>query len=682
MLKKIITTTLIALSSVTFAQTAGSIFALEGSYIKIGVSDYGTIGSKGNDSPGIMYDNTGTRTFNNSYDYLTPGAPFEGFTVKFTAGGVTSSITNNNMGGGPLTGILTNYSGIAYAGETFDNRAVWVSTNNANFDLTNDVRFNNSQKFVDITSKLSAKVAMTDVYFARFIDPDARAAAGDSSATTNTLGYSPIPATNVVFSEALVSKYALGLYSGQVGNVGTGISSAWSTDPITYFTGANDGNGDYTIGIAFKVASLGVGDLATFRYAYIFGPSTLTAGAYAVSSGAGGGTAGVVPGCTSGCEMEGVTPSTPAPTPPSDSGGGGDGGGGEPAPPPAPTIVSGSVDYMYSRLSIFNRQPAEKVLGIRNTVTESTTPVYTDIYSDGSTASSLGAALVSENVVEYQTRVDQYNYLENANQRFNQLLNSNVYDRYNVNGASLFSRSSNSNSGTSTYINAEGMQSNTYDSYKMDAQRFGFGHEKKVLNNWILGAQFNYVSATLKGDNAGGSLIKNHFGIYSLFTLKDWILKSDLGVSLNNYKNNHSLNSIEELGPLYNTGSASGRDMWISNKLYTPSFYKFRPFVGVTAISSNRGAVAESGPALTSMSYDKYNQNSVIGEAGLRYDNKVYGNLGVIAEVGQTTNNITYGKVGVNYRPSNSLYTSVALGQQRQDGVTNNIIQANIKIAF
>jgi hypothetical protein len=51
MLKKIITTTLIALfalSSVTFAQTAGSIFALEGSYIKIGVSDYGTIGSKGN----------------------------------------------------------------------------------------------------------------------------------------------------------------------------------------------------------------------------------------------------------------------------------------------------------------------------------------------------------------------------------------------------------------------------------------------------------------------------------------------------------------------------------------------------------------------------------------------------------------------------------------------------------
>ena len=46
------------------AQTTGSVFALTGDYIKIGVSDYGTIGSKGNTSPGMLYDNTGNRTFN------------------------------------------------------------------------------------------------------------------------------------------------------------------------------------------------------------------------------------------------------------------------------------------------------------------------------------------------------------------------------------------------------------------------------------------------------------------------------------------------------------------------------------------------------------------------------------------------------------------------------------------
>ena len=55
---------------------------LEGNYVKIGVNDAGTIGSGENTPPGILYDSTGTATFNPSYDYLTPGSPFEGWTVK------------------------------------------------------------------------------------------------------------------------------------------------------------------------------------------------------------------------------------------------------------------------------------------------------------------------------------------------------------------------------------------------------------------------------------------------------------------------------------------------------------------------------------------------------------------------------------------------------------------------
>ena len=281
------------------AQTTGSVFALTGDYIKIGVSDYGTIGSKGTTSPGILYDNTGTRTFNTAYDYLTPGAPFEGFTVKYTDGaGSLVTQTNNNTGSTSLTGgILTNYSGVAYGGTTFDNRAVWTG-NGTGYSLINDVRFNNNQKFIDITSTLTSSVAMTNLYFGRFIDPDARAAAGDSSATTNTLGYSPIGVKQVVFSEALASKYALGLYTAG-SNAGAGISSSWTTDPVNYYNGVNNGTGDYTIGLGFLVPSVVVGDIVTFQYAYIFGPSTLDAGATAVTSGAGGGTAGVVPGCTS-----------------------------------------------------------------------------------------------------------------------------------------------------------------------------------------------------------------------------------------------------------------------------------------------------------------------------------------------------------------------------------------------
>ena len=166
---------------------AAATITLQGDYVKIGTSDYGTIGSKSNTPPGMLYDNTGTGTFNASYDYLTPGTPFEGWTVKFTNTDTSAAVsnTNNNTGAMSVTGgTLTNYSGTAYNGTTFDQRAVW-SGSTVNYDLLHDVHFNNNQKFIDITTVLTAKVNMTNLYFGRFIDPDARAAAGDSSATNN-----------------------------------------------------------------------------------------------------------------------------------------------------------------------------------------------------------------------------------------------------------------------------------------------------------------------------------------------------------------------------------------------------------------------------------------------------------------------------------------------------------------
>ena len=55
---------------------------LVGDYVKIGVNEAtGTLGSGGNTPPGILYDATGTGTFNPSYDYLTPGSPFEGWAL-------------------------------------------------------------------------------------------------------------------------------------------------------------------------------------------------------------------------------------------------------------------------------------------------------------------------------------------------------------------------------------------------------------------------------------------------------------------------------------------------------------------------------------------------------------------------------------------------------------------------
>lgn len=68
---------------------------LENDYVKAGVNGTsGTFGSGGNTSPGLLFDSTGTGTFNTDYDYLTPGSPFDGFSVKIDG----TNYTNNNGG--------------------------------------------------------------------------------------------------------------------------------------------------------------------------------------------------------------------------------------------------------------------------------------------------------------------------------------------------------------------------------------------------------------------------------------------------------------------------------------------------------------------------------------------------------------------------------------------------------
>lgn len=92
-----------------------------------------------------------------------------------------------------------------------------------------------------------------------------------------------VAATNIVYAEALASKYVIGYYTAAASGVNTGVSSGWSTTPSLYYGGNDDGNGDYTIGMSFYDASLANGESATFTYYYIFG-SDIAAAVQAVSS--------------------------------------------------------------------------------------------------------------------------------------------------------------------------------------------------------------------------------------------------------------------------------------------------------------------------------------------------------------------------------------------------------------
>ena len=670
----------LCLTSVSMAQTTGSVFALTGDYIKIGVSDYGTIGSKGNTSPGMLYDNTGTRTFNTAYDYLTPGTPFEGFTVKYTNGaGSLVTQTNNNTGAMSITGgILTNYSGVAYGGTTFDNRAVWTG-NGTGYSLINDVRFNNNQKFIDITTTLTSSVGMTNLYFGRFIDPDARAATGDSSATTNTLGYSPIGVKQVVFSEALASKYALGLYTAG-SNAGAGISSSWTTDPVNYYNGVNNGTGDYTIGLGFLVPSVAVGDIVTFQYAYIFGPSTLTAGATAVSSGAGGGTAGVVPGCTSSCDMVGVTPPTSsAPTVTSTS---------------TATITVSDTTTVNTSLPVVTAslahhtasELAAKQTIARETTTNVTTPYNrtvttlvrtTSNWSDSTTTTADSATSstttlinnVATTVVDdsFSGRIDQQAQLAKLNTGINQSLNMSPFRTDGV-----------TSDKTTMYLNGGTLRSSMGDGYSAKSNVFSIGGDRQITQDWKVGLQYSQVGTAMMGVDSNTKQEKQHVGVYSIFNLPNGsILATNLGQANNN------INTVRTVEQVFNNSYATkGTDTWVSNKFYTPEYKDMvRGIVGFTTGTSKTDGYTEDGSIQSARTVEATKRNIDYAEAGVRL-RKDIGKFAISGELITSTNGYKTIDASVIYNVAKGQIISVSAVRQDKDQIATNAISVRAKINF
>ena len=323
-----------------------------------------------------------------------------------------------------------------------------------------------------------------------------------------------------------------------------------------------------------------------------------------------------------------------------------------------------------------------KVWSDNTTTTENGTPVTTTSTTDSvSSVDTPGVEVVEiDTKKDYSTRVDQYSYMKNANERINLTLDSDTLSRHQASDNILKSRTTlvgDEEKGW-TYFVAEGQRSNASDTYKMNTQRYGIGHEKNVESNWIVGAQYNYVAANLTGDQSGGSLEKNHVGVYSLYNHEGWLLKSDLGVAVNTYKNYHTINELQ----LANQGKANGTDVWLANRLYTPDFEGFRPYAGVRVQNSNRNGLTESGSEVSSMTYDKINKTDTIGEAGVRYENVVFDKVNMMAEAGRTTNDITTIKVGASFTPKENVLGGVTIGQQRQNGVTNNIAKISLKVLF
>jgi hypothetical protein len=641
-------------------------------YVKVGINETaGTLGSGGNTNPGIQYDSTGTGTFNASYDYLTPGSPFEGWAIRIvdSSGGLISQYHNNNTG-------IVNVTGGAWVGTPTASGAVWA-VSHSDFNLQHTYNLPSGKQYLDIDTRIEAKIVMPGLYFARFTDPDARAAAGDTSATDNVRGYGIIPKANVAFSEATTSRYALGLYS-VASNSNTSISPTWSNNAADYYnntSGQDVVRGDYTVGIGFYSSGLAIGDIVTYRYAYIFGPSAFGAATTAIDGGAGGGTAGT---SSFGTLVDVGSATSAAST------------------PTAPTVTStstatitvsdttaASVTLPVITASLAHHTPSESATTQtieRQTTTNVTTPMErvlvtkvrtTTNYSDGTSTSSdsanTTAVTISNSVAtsvadeSFSGRIDQQNQLADLNMGINQSLNMNPFrmDVYKTNEGNFFLRGG-------------GLQTAMGNGYSARSDLVNVGGDKQIDPNWRLGAQYSRVNTKMPGSDSYTSQSKEAVGVYSIYTTDDdVIISTNAGFAKNNINSNRNVENV-----FSNSSNTKGTDMWISNRVYAPTIKEetnadVRPFIGYTFGRTARNGYTEAGDIQSARTVAGVNNNFNFGEAGIRVSKDIE-QVKLTGEVSATTNGFTNTEAGIAYSPEKNQSIGVYANRQTKDNQATN----------
>jgi hypothetical protein len=278
--------------ALTFSGSATANILLSGDFVQTQISNDGTLG-EGRSDPGLVYDSTGTGTFDSNFDYVAPGTPFEAFGIRYDGSG--SVLNNDNSHSDGSVGAsedfaLTSLIDISMA-SVYDNHAVWTGSNSA-LSITHNFFFNDEDERINISTIITALTDITGLLFSRAVDPDPDSRAHSTSSTNNQRGIDnnadgdavdpgDVAVENFVGSLGSVSGSPLGLFADTSFTQNTGISgSCCSTiDPLTYLSGGTLGDsssGDHGIGIAFILGDLLVGESVSVDYAYVMGGSLAT----------------------------------------------------------------------------------------------------------------------------------------------------------------------------------------------------------------------------------------------------------------------------------------------------------------------------------------------------------------------------------------------------------------------
>jgi hypothetical protein len=658
------------LSSTAYADTSSinsgsGMGILENNWVKAGVNkNSGTFGSGGGTSPGLLFDPTGTGTFNAGFDYLTPGSPFDGFALKVD--GVNA--VNNNTGAASFVdpdSLIDGNNTLIWSGDKAFGSATW--------NVTNTFTLGTTASFVDVTTSITAGSAASSVWFGKFIDPDSQGMAGDSSSTDNVLGYSGIPSTNVAFSEATISRYALGLYSTDT-NVAAGING-WDTNADSYVnadascgTGMLYCNADDTIGLSWNWVSVSAGDILTVSYAYIFGPSAFDAADSAITDGAGGGTPGVLP---TGWTLTDIGSATDAAA-----------GGGT-----TPTIVSTTtatisntteapsvtLPVLTASITYHDSSVASGIQTIaRETTTTTTAPINvtttsfvrtTDTYSDSSVVVTNGTpsstVVVRNDVTSAITRPASYIG------RMDQV--KAMLDLSLVHNISFDSG-----------VTAGHVSGSTYTGYTADTQYFSLGGNTTTDDGLIIGGNFVNMSSDLSGNNSTGASNTTKLGVMvgkkmDTFTVTgtvntasiDLVYSRDIGPC------------CWAFGPFFSTqGSTSATDNWASIEV-RPETNVVHPILGYTIGKKSIDGYVETGSIQAILLNDQFEET--YGYATIGADVDV--GLATLTAIYNTDGSTNLG-LGIGHTIKDNITITADINRNISKEIATTDINAGISLTF
>ena len=638
---------------------------LENDYVRAGVNGItGTLGSGGNTSPGLLYDSTGTGTFNTSYDYLTPGSPFDGWSVSIDG---TNYTNNNNGNTKTVVGMLYTDTNIGLVDGT--DTLTWESNGErTDFEIEHVYSLGATAQHIEIGTSITMKQDASDVWFGRFIDPDARAATGDSSSTDNVLGYGVIPDSNVAFSEALSSRYALGLYSTD-SNVDAGIST-WSTEADGYTENSVDADGsltntgDNTIGLSWNWTTVSTGDILTASYAYIFGPSAFDAADAAITAGAGGGA-----DVSSWGTLEDVGSATDAAE-----------GTAE------PTVTSTSApSTSYSTWTSWAHDTDLPVLtqsqtthdssvavGVQTIDRETTTIVTTpeertrtatttvvDTYSDGSTVTrTTGTTTETETRNNAVSTVTDPGAFVGRMDAATQLTGLNVHKSL----------------GIAEGVSGGRVSHDMGNGYSAETKAVGLGHTTGTDNGMLVSGGINRAETTLTGTDSSGSMTTT--------VLQGRIGKAlddrDMTIGVGAHMANSDISYNRTIGDFSAAGETTARDMGL-NVTAEKSTGTVRPFAGVTLGKKTMDAYDETGDIQAVLSHAATDDMYRFATLGFNIDTGM-----LTASVSKDFGDSDATRIGLGIdRAINDRVSIVGSANRVMDGDnTSTYMSAGIKIQF